>query len=60
MNTVGPELAHLVLALTAERAVERILGVAAANLAHSCLHLPDFGSTLGSTSHLTKRRTKNP
>jgi hypothetical protein len=52
----GDELAHLVLALTAERAVERILGIAAANLAHSCLHLPAEGST----SHLTKRRAKNP
>src|SRR5215469_7825984 len=30
----GNELAHLVLALAAERAVERILRVAAANLAH--------------------------
>src|SRR2546421_10802809 len=30
----GDELAHLVLALAAERAVERILGFAAANLAH--------------------------
>src|SRR5437870_9139565 len=30
----GNELAHLVLALAAERAVERILGIAAANLAH--------------------------
>src|SRR6202043_1916008 len=52
----GDELAHLVLALTAERAVERILGIAGANLAHSCLHLP----AKGSTSHLTKRRAKNP
>src|SRR5437899_1604726 len=31
----GNELAHLVLALAAERAVERILGVATADLAHS-------------------------
>src|SRR5438876_11415208 len=30
----GDELAHLVLALAAERAVERILGIAAADLAH--------------------------
>src|SRR5205807_1443254 len=30
----GNELAHLVLALAAERAVERILGFAAADLAH--------------------------
>ena len=30
----GDELAHLVLALAAERAVERILGFAAADLAH--------------------------
>ena len=30
----GDELAHLVLALAAERAVERVLGIAAANLAH--------------------------
>jgi hypothetical protein len=28
------ELAHLVLALAAERAVERILGIATADLAH--------------------------
>src|SRR5580704_14172787 len=51
----GDELAHLVLALTAERAVERILGVAAANPAHSCLRL----SAEGSTSHFTKCRAKN-
>ena len=31
----GDELAHLVLALAAERAVERVLRIAAANLAHS-------------------------
>src|SRR5215475_7569973 len=31
----GDELAHLVLALAAERAVERVLGVATADLAHS-------------------------
>src|SRR5215467_6468754 len=31
----GDELAHLVLALAAERAVERILGIAAADFAHS-------------------------
>src|SRR5262245_61242241 len=30
----GDELAHLVLALAAERAVERILGIATADLAH--------------------------
>jgi hypothetical protein len=30
----GNELAHLVLALAAERAVERVLGIAAADLAH--------------------------
>ena len=30
----GNELAHLVLALAAERAVERVLPIAAANLAH--------------------------
>jgi hypothetical protein len=30
----GDELAHLVLALAAERAVERILGIASADLAH--------------------------
>jgi hypothetical protein len=30
----GDELAHLVLALATERAVERILGIAAADLAH--------------------------
>src|SRR5271155_4731174 len=33
----GNELAHLVLALAAERAVERVLRIAAANLAHSGL-----------------------
>ncbi len=31
----GNELAHLILALAAERAVERVLRIAAANLAHS-------------------------
>src|SRR6202045_2270388 len=31
----GNELAHLVLAFAAERAVERVLRIAAANLAHS-------------------------
>jgi hypothetical protein len=30
----GDELAHLVLALATERAVERILGIGAADLAH--------------------------
>src|SRR6185312_14660133 len=35
----GNELAHLVLALAAERAIERIFGVAAADLAHSTLRL---------------------
>src|SRR5208282_938435 len=52
----GDELAHLVLALTAERAVERILGIAAANLAHSSLRLPCEGST----SHFTYRCAKIP
>ena len=33
----GDELAHLMLALSAERTVERVLGVSAANLAHSSL-----------------------
>src|SRR5262249_13864749 len=33
----GNELANLVLALAAERAVERVLGIATANLAHSRL-----------------------
>src|ERR1700677_3721827 len=33
----GDELAHLMLALSAERTVARVLGVAAANLAHSSL-----------------------
>ena len=33
----GDELAHLVLALAAERAVERVLGIAAADFAHSVL-----------------------
>src|SRR3989449_6828026 len=32
----GNELADLVLALAAERAIERILGIASANLAHPC------------------------
>src|SRR5271155_1706708 len=31
----GNELAHLVLALAAERAIQRVLRIAAANLAHS-------------------------
>src|SRR4029079_5983967 len=31
----GNELAHLVLALAAERAIERVLGIAAADFAHS-------------------------
>src|ERR1700685_957050 len=35
----GNELAHLVLALAAERAVQRVLRIAAANLAHSILRL---------------------
>ena len=33
----GDELAHLVLALAAERAIERVLGIAAADFAHSIL-----------------------
>src|SRR4029077_10751891 len=33
-SRAGNELAHLVLALAAERAEERVLGVAAADLAH--------------------------
>src|SRR3954454_17730120 len=33
----GNELAHLVLALAAERAIERVLRIAAADLAHSLL-----------------------
>src|SRR6202011_5986800 len=32
----GDELAHLVLALAAERAIERVLGLAASDLAHPC------------------------
>src|ERR1700694_2952052 len=32
----GNQLAHLVLALAAERAMERILGIASADLAHPC------------------------
>jgi hypothetical protein len=36
----GNELAHLVLTLAAERAVKRVLGIAAADLAHSCLRRP--------------------
>src|ERR1700688_678090 len=49
----GNELAHLVLALAAERAVERVLRIAAANLAHfraltrcqSSQSLPPAGET---------------
>src|SRR6202051_3394462 len=37
----GNELAHLVLALAAERAVERVLRIAAANLAHFKAALQD-------------------
>src|SRR5205807_915393 len=33
----GDELAHLVLALAAERAIERVLGLAASDLAHPAL-----------------------
>src|SRR5580692_5703934 len=35
----GNELAHFVLALAAERAVKRVLGIAAADFAHSRLRL---------------------
>ena len=42
----GNELADLVLTLAAERAVERVLGIAAADFAHSCLRRPgDAGPT---------------
>src|SRR6516225_2235975 len=34
------ELAHLVLALAAERAIERTLRIAACDFSHSCLLLP--------------------
>src|ERR1700748_1687363 len=34
------ELADLMLALAAERAIERVLRIAACNLAHSCLSSP--------------------
>src|SRR6202046_138523 len=37
----GNELAHLVLALAAERAIERVLRIAAANLAQFRAALPD-------------------
>src|SRR4029077_17531709 len=36
----GNKLAHLVLALAAERGVERLLGIAPADLAHSRLRAP--------------------
>src|SRR4029077_15068030 len=36
----GDKLAHLVLAFAAERAVQRVLRIAATNLAHSILRLP--------------------
>src|SRR6516164_4475678 len=42
------ELTHLVLALTAERAIERILGIAACDLGHSCLpSLPSARQQIG-------------
>jgi hypothetical protein len=37
----GNELGHLVLALAAERAIERVLRIAAANLAHFRAALQD-------------------
>ena len=43
----GDELAHLVLALAAERTIERVLGVAAADLAH----------TVASSSFQVRRRS---
>ena len=39
----GNQLAHLVLALAAERAIERVFRVAIANLAHKLLLAVDFG-----------------
>src|SRR3984885_13111754 len=44
----GNELAHLVLALAAERAVERVLRIAAANLAHFRAALRDATALVNS------------
>jgi hypothetical protein len=48
----GDELAHLVLRLAAERAIERALGVAAAELGHS-IH-PLRAGRVASTRHPTR------
>src|SRR5580700_1100979 len=57
----GDELAHLVLALAAERAIKRVLGIAAADFAHSRLRLHREGavSTLATlpTARLKNRST---
>jgi len=44
-----------VLALAAERAVERILGVAAANFAHSILRIREGSTHLNTTAYETPR-----
>src|ERR1700728_4343459 len=53
----GNELAHLVLALAAKRAVERVLGIAAANFAHSRLRLHRQRRCVNSDSVLTAALT---
>src|SRR5271169_3458327 len=50
----GDEFAHLVLALAAERAVERVLGIAAANLVHF------RALTTCESSQALTRRTNQP
>src|SRR5215467_12189523 len=53
----GNELAHFVLALAAERAVEGILGIAAADFAHSILRhtLPTFRGRRSRITAVTQR-----
>src|SRR5215471_4373440 len=53
----GNELTHFVLALAAERAVQRVLRIAATNLAHSSLRLRRCGIL---TRHPRNRPAKIP
>ena len=56
----GDELAHLVLALAAKRAVERVLRIAAADFAHSALRNPEaITVTAGSIPYLAALTLKN-
>src|SRR6185437_8702587 len=48
----GDELADFVLALSAERAVERVLGIAAADFAHSILRHTRSSCVVGEVSKL--------